>query len=569
MEVEEGLGEESSFPVEPVVDGSGGFKVGYPTAILELDEGVSLRVVPVAEFDDRCLVAVPFSTWHRKVARRVLSQGSLIRAVTVELAACKVEERETVLAQVIKVWMGFLQPSLVEQLYLGEGREAQHEFLLGESSEFLPSAQSLRDAAQEHFAFMSAAEEALVAPVAESGLGMEGRMDRVEGSISQLTELVQSLLDHRDPPGPSSQPRPPALRPKPKPPSAKSPKKDAVIEEKYPALDPAVAAAAMGAGVGEDAMKEMQRLLMVGSQKSRKFPESRVTFDPSTRGAKTRVQAVLSESEEEEELGTEHDSGLESSGQDHVQAALLKLTSIASALTSDKVKRTKVSKVEAALDGISSSGLTEGSGLGSGKRAAAARRVLRASLQENPADIHMLVEKLMLEDLCHQTMTPGQPAPRLCARAWLEHRAKIGAYRTSAQAAWSACGALDSLIGGDIAGARARICLLILMLDQAAVDRGSWVLAAELGLEQGPPMAVLGGHHPPSIADGDPPYSRLLDARWAEVAVAHIRETDEYLVKRGKLGKRSTEEDVENPKRQPNPKTKAGAKKAAAPSGAE
>ena len=129
-------------------------------------------------------------------------------------------------------------------------------------------------------------------------------------------------------------------------------------------------------------------------------------------------------------------------------------------------------KVEAALEGISSSGVTDGS-LGTGKKAAAARRALRSALQESPDEIYGLLEKLMLEDLSHQTITPGQPGPALCARAWLEHRSRVGAYKTSAYAAWSAAGILDSLISGNVAAARARAGLLILMLDQAAADRGS------------------------------------------------------------------------------------------------
>ena len=486
--------EDRGLPVEPVVDGSGEFSVDYHTAVLELAGGVSLRIVPVAEFDNRCLVAVPLSVWHRKVAKRVMPQGSMIKVVAVEVAVCNVAERDVILAQTMKVWMGFLDPSFVDQLSAGEDREVEHDFLLGDSLEFLPSGQSLRDAAHDHFAFVSAAEETADVAVVESGSGLEGRMDRVETSISQLTDLVRDVLEQQAPPGPSPPSRPSALRGTPKAVPAKVSKKEAAVSEKFPLLDPTVAVAALGAGVDEESLKEMQRLLSVGAPKSKKLQEPRVTVDPAFAPPRPHAKGVLSESEEEEEEAAADASGSADPVQDPVQAALLKLTRIATVLTSEKVRKSKVSKVEAALDGISSSGLTEGSGLGSGKRAATARRVLRASLQENPTEIYSLLERLMLEDLCHQTMTPGVPAPRLCARAWMEHRSKIGAYRTSAQSAWSACGILDSLIGGDVAGARARTCLLILMLDQAAVDRGSWVLASELGLEQGPPMTSLSTH---------------------------------------------------------------------------
>ena len=74
------------------------------------------------------------------------------------------------------------------------------------------------------------------------------------------------------------------------------------------------------------------------------------------------------------------------------------------------------------------------------------------------------------------------------------------------------------------------------MLDQAAADRGSWVLASALSLEQGPPFAALSHHLPPSVGDGEVPFSRLLDPRWAEVALCHLKDTEEYVNRRGKVG---------------------------------
>ena len=71
--------------------------------------------------------------------------------------------------------------------------------------------------------------------------------------------------------------------------------------------------------------------------------------------------------------------------------------------------------------------------------------------------------------------------------------------------------------------ARARCCLLLLQLDQCAVDKGQWRLAAELSLEAPPPFATLGQHQSPNVLDGEMPYSRLLDTRWSDLAIAHIR----------------------------------------------
>ena len=98
-----------------------------------------------------------------------------------------------------------------------------------------------------------------------------------------------------------------------------------------------------------------------------------------------------------------------------------------------------------------------------------------------------------------------------------------------------------------------------------------WTLASELLLEPGPPFSSLNAHRPPQVADGEPPYSHLLDPRWAEVSLAHLKETGDYLLKRrnvGKFVKNSKEQGQEEsteaePKRQPRPKPKARSQAAA------
>lgn len=130
----------------------------------------------------------------------------------------------------------------------------------------------------------------------------------------------------------------------------------------------------------------------------------------------------------------------------------------------------------------------------------------------------------MMEDLQGATVTPGQPTPMLSSRVWVEHRSRIGAYKTSAHAAWTMSGALDCLFKGDVTGCRARLNLGLLQLDQTAIDKGNWVLASGLSLEPPPPFASLAQHVLPDPARGDLPFSRLLDPRWAEISVAHLQD---------------------------------------------
>lgn len=69
-------------------------------------------------------------------------------------------------------------------------------------------------------------------------------------------------------------------------------------------------------------------------------------------------------------------------------------------------------------------------------------------------------------------------------------------------------------------------------------------------MEQGPPLASLGAHVPPSVSEGESPFSRLLDSRWAEISMAYLRDTEDFISKRRGLGKRidDTEKDKEKPK---------------------
>jgi hypothetical protein len=55
----------------------------------------------------------------------------------------------------------------------------------------------------------------------------------------------------------------------------------------------------------------------------------------------------------------------------------------------------------------------------------------------------------------------------------------------------------------------------------------------------------------------------LLDPRWGEIALAHLKEQDEFLTKRRGLGKPVKKDDAEDekgsPRRKPKPKSKAKA----------
>lgn len=95
-------------------------------------------------------------------------------------------------------------------------------------------------------------------------------------------------------------------------------------------------------------------------------------------------------------------------------------------------------------------------------------------------------------------------------------------------------------------------------------------MAAELSLEQIPLMSTLAGHVAPNVQDGESPFSKLLEPRWAEVTLGHLRDQEDFLTKRRNIGKGGTKSSKENEddamkseKKKPTPKAKAKANAAA------
>eukprot|EP00435_Cladocopium_sp_Y103_P059707 s418_g21.t1 len=536
-------------------------------------------VILITEFEGKRLVAFPAQVWNRKPERRVLPHQCLSRPTVVEVQAVRPEALDEPLDEVyIKLWIGYLKEEYYDQVVTHlEELECDYAFGVTAPEILLPSADALIAVAQEHFAFFSAEEEPQEAEAEEqeerdveaeeparrvrsgrapggSGSGaLSKRVEAIEAAVGKISEAVMKLTAPSTPQS-SAHSSPAILSPKTK----ASTKRPSALRNRnqYPLLDGGVVEAALQAGIGHESLEEMQKLLSRNTKASKVKDINRVHFSNP-----------LSEDEEEAELEGEGAVG-SPAHPDSMNASLTKLTAIVEMLSEERKKKAGASRIDQALDGASHTGET--TTLGSGKKNAAARRALRATFNQEPLEIANLIEKLMWEDLNSQTLGPGQMAHILNARSWVEFRSKIGNFKTSAHCAWSAAGILDAIISGDIPRARARSALLLLMLDQCSVDHGSWVLASELSLEGPPPFASLATHKLPSVSDGELPYSKLLDAQWAEISLSHLRDQEEYLTRRKSVGKfvtsgaaRSSAEDPavaeQEPKRRPKLRPKAKA----------
>ena len=565
MEALDGLdGEQDAGDFKFAVSEAGEVELEYCFYTLDCPGDQTCLVILVAEIDSKKLVCIPQAAWHRSPDRRKFPPQGLLKPALVEISACMVGNREEELTDVMKVWLGFLSPTLEAELILhgfGDIPDADVVYGTGPMSELLPFGGSLLKVATEHFAFLSAESEAKHQHRSQEGFGsdqLQARVEHMETALATLSSnmdlLVQKLGTTLDAPE-AAPSRPSALKKKKAKPSGATvapASRDQRVQ--FQGLDPSVVAAATSAGVSAKALEQMEMLVSASVPGAKKLLEPRAKPAPAAANP-------LSESEEEEEVpdAPKGEPGL-AAPLNPLEKAVTQMADILNVLTSDRAARAKGSRVEAALDAVSSTTSADGVAIGSGKKAAAARRALRQALVDAPGDISSMVEKLMMEDLLSRTLGAGMPEAELCARAWVEHRSRIGSYKSAAHSSWGVAGILDDLIRGRAASARARACLLLLQLDQAAVDKGNWVLAAELSLEAGPPLASLSQHVAPAVSEGEAPYSKLLDPRWAEIALSHLRDTDDYVTKRRNLSSRKANEDADpKPKGAPKGKAKPGA----------
>ena len=269
----------------PYIFEEGEVNSSYSVNIFEVDQEAgepTIQILLVGRFEGRDLVVLPQKAWHRKVDRRIMPAGSLLRPTLLEVAACRQSNMEEIVEDTyIKVWVGYLKEEFRDRVQTHvEEFNVTYDF---ESSQdmLMPSAAALVSAAQEHFAFFSAAEgdpeqEGEEEPMEELASGSQDLGPRVESlekamvgmqqGIDQLLALQMEKMVLQDDADPK---RKPALKkagaPSPSGRVSFAPSLGASAKQKavnpYPSLDPAVVQAAMRAGVDKQSLQEMESLI--------------------------------------------------------------------------------------------------------------------------------------------------------------------------------------------------------------------------------------------------------------------------------------------------------------------
>ena len=380
--------------------------------------------------------------------------------------------------------------------------------------------------------------------------GVHRRVDRLEQALTELTTEMRKLGAAKSAPkkkatakAPSSKSRP--LKPRPGAGSSPVPP-----HNPYPMLDAGVVHAALQAGIPEENLQQMQKLVSRGS-KAMKVKDMNPMVQPAD---------FLSEDEVIEGDNAEDQEGDGSADQGPLAASLSKLTAIVDLLTSEKLKRASTSKLEVALD----------SGAGS-----SSDLPLQGTRQEGRSCEKGIAEFLRGASGGHLSFD----------RAAHERGLERGHHRS-----WhGSTSALRTGVGGiqepDWGLQDRSLCSLECSRDLGLTHAGScekgegksFSLPVDVGpgkhrsrelgpcrgvlaLEAPPPFASLANHQLPAVQDGESPFSKLLDPRWSELAMAHLKDQ----VKRKNVGKfnrggregAADEAGDADTKRKPKPKAK-------------
>ena len=497
------------------------YKIG--SLVFEADVGVVpetriVSVICISVVDDKLLVAVPFSCWHRLVRERRLPANSLTKAVSLAVAASSADKRTEVIEDTfVKLWIGFLAPPFESCITFEEPPEVPIPFLTEDHEDcYIPSPEALVTIADERFSFLSLESGEEDQPKASSPPeDPNRRIAALEEAVLGMKQNFQVLMDRLE--------KPPAE----KPPAATKPKvaeaKSSAAGSGIPGLDPQVVKSALQSGIDRSQLEQLGHMMKrFGGKDLGDVPVSKKKLDPLG---------------EEIELGAaQAPQVVEEVPSDPIAHALVKLTNIVDALAVNKQKKPRTLAElldEPTFAGESSSSSSQ---LTSSRRHSAVLKALRKALTESPAEVFSCIESRMLQDFGAPEAGPGQPDSGGTFRGWAEHRSHVPAIPGTVRMLWAICGALDCLRKDKIDEGKARLALLVAAIDQVGVDRGSWVLAAEGLLEESPPISSFTRHQPPDLSESQ--HTKLWDVAWAESFMHKIKEIDDFVEKRQKLGKR-------------------------------
>lgn len=319
-------------------------------------EEKSVAIIPISVVQRRVLAAVPAQVWSKVTAERLLPPRALVKPYLIEVVAARADKPEEPLDETVQLWIGFLDRRLAETApALSAEEEVDFDLRFSDTTtgeERIPFGQALADIAEDHYVFQSAAEGGV--PLGDGGGpgDVERRMAMLEEGMVAIQASLNAMVGQRgmavgDPLRGGVQQTTPVAVPLPSPKSKsalKRPKDVARGAEPLAHMDPAVVHSARQAGIPEDQLNALARLL----GKTNRMGDHPAVSKAAPRGME------LSESDEEEEEAEAADGGALDGGQSQggpaqgtpIEKALVQLTKIVG-----RMSRKPGRDLEALLDG--------------------------------------------------------------------------------------------------------------------------------------------------------------------------------------------------------------------------
>ena len=174
----------------------------------------------------------------------------------------------------------------------------------------------------------------------------------------------------------------------------------------------------------------------------------------------------------------------------------------------------------------------------------------------------------------YKRLRPASPIPQslqelaLTDFSFQQYLEKFGGYGNAKELGviqYALAFAADAALHQDLPGVQEHISLLMVGLEQAAMDLGRWELAFQLMLVEDPPPAIFafrGGSGAQATTGRMRAFSALCPQKWTTVALAYTKELDYIQGRKAEVTKKAPQPDQEpspSPRRkQKFPKSKGG-----------
>lgn len=497
------------------------FPIGlFEVAVGELPEINTSSIILIGEVEGRLVVAVPLTAWNRVASKRLLPTGSLVRPISVQAEFIDRAPGAGEATAVKKLWLGILAPEFEAHVTFDSSVETITPDVAFDPTltTGYPTAESLAALFDQHFAFASATSglEQRRKPSRSANPStseLDQRLVSLEQSVASIATSLKELA------GPS---RPAALR---KPSGASTtqaapcnpPGLERVTfaepEKEYDLLR-----AAREAGVPEEHIRQMAAIASKGKPKLPDFPISSsskagISYRPFVRERGGRSSGCIGGQRSRATRCRQCNCQQSPTLQSHIKAD-------GDCEPSDRPKEEEQN----------SRGVVRWWSSGWYRWQPQQRH------HSNPRELYRVLERNMEEDFQMRTQLPGSTPTAVSARAWLELRSRVQNYQTPVRLLWGIAGVVDCLKANQIDQARARCMLLLAMGDQLSIDRGNWLLAGEMSLEEHPPLSAFATHTLPTELEA--PHTKLVDGRWVDLFIAKLNDYDNLADKKKRLGAR-------------------------------